>query len=119
MYGREAHLPIHITLQTNSEAHPEQELDLATRVERMLEIQKKLHVHANIQKALSNQKRQYDAKHSTHTKLKIGDKVLIESKKNEGRKGGKLEITFNGALYTIAEDVGKDDFILIMPKAKF
>ena len=63
----------------------------------MLEMQKKLHENAlaNIQKSQSNQKQQYEAKHNTRTKLKVGDKVLVESKKNEGRKGGKLEIKFN------------------------
>ena len=55
MYGREARLPIDITLQPNSESLPEQELDLATRVERML---KRLHENAltNIQNAQSNHK---------------------------------------------------------------
>ena len=64
MYGREARLLIHVTLQTSGEAHSEQELDLATRVERILEIQKKLHenVLANIQKSQFNQKRFYYAK---------------------------------------------------------
>ena len=64
MYGREARLLIHVTLQTSGEAHSEQELDLATRVERILEIQKKLHenVLANILKSQFNQKRFYYAK---------------------------------------------------------
>ena len=51
-------------------------------------MQRKLHKNAltNIQKEQSDQKQQYDAKHNTHTKLKVGDKVLVESKKNEGRE---------------------------------
>ena len=86
----------------------------------MLEVQKKLHENAlaNIQKAQSDQKQQYDAKHNTHTKLKIGDMVLVESKKNDGRKGGKLEINFKGGPYTIAEDVGKGLFRLKDAKGK-
>ena len=55
----------------------------------MLEIQKKLHENGlvNIQKSQSNQKRQYEAKHNTHTKLKIGDNVLIVSKKMKVGRG--------------------------------
>ena len=120
MYGREARLPIDVTLQASSESQQEQEIDLETKVERMLEVQKKLHENAlaNIQKAQSDQKQQYDAKHNTHTKLKIGDMVLVESKKNDGRKGGKLEINFKGGPYTIAEDVGKGLFRLKDAKGK-
>ena len=75
----------------------------------MLEVQKKLHENAlaNNQKAQSDQKQQYDAKRNTHTKLRIGDKVLVESKKNDGWKVGKLEINFKGGPYTIPEDIGK------------
>lgn len=114
MYGREARLPIDITLQASSESQEEQEVDLETKVERMLEMQKKLHENAlaNIQRAQANQKQQYDAKHNTCTKLKVGDMVLVECKKNNGRKGGKLEINFKGGPYTIAEDVGKGQFRL-------
>ena len=103
MYGREAHLSIDISLQAVSEAHENKEIDLETKVELMLEMQKKLHENAlaNIQKAQSNQKQQYDVKPNTRTKLKVGDKVLVESKKNEGRKGGKLEIKFKCGPYTI------------------
>ena len=84
MYGREARLPIDITLQAVSEPHKDEEIDLETKVERMLEMQKKLHENAlaNIQKVQLDQKQQYDAKHNTHTKLKTGDKVLV----NDGRK---------------------------------
>ena len=114
MYGREARLPIDITLQAVSEPHKDEEIDLETKVERMLEMQKKLHENAlaNIQKVQIDQKQQYDTKHNTHTKLKTGDKVLVESKKNDGLKGGKLEINFKGGPYTIAEDIGKGRFRL-------
>ena len=59
MYGREGRLPIDITLQASSESKEEQEVDLETKVECMLEM---LHENAltNIQKAQANQ---YDAKH--------------------------------------------------------
>lgn len=49
---------------------------------------------------------------NAHTKLKIGDKVLVESKKNDSRKDGKLEINFKGGPYTITEDMGKGWFCL-------
>ena len=114
MYGREARLPIDITLQASGGSQEEEEVDLETKVERMLAMQKKLHENAlaNIQKAQADHKRQYDAKHNTHTKLKVGDVVLVDCKKNDGRKGGKLEINFKGGPYTIAEDVGKGRFHL-------
>ena len=48
----------------------------------------------------------------THTKLKIGDKVLVESKKNDGRKGSELKINFKGGPYIITEDMGKGRFRL-------
>ena len=88
-----------------NESHKDKEIDLETKVERMLEMQNKLHENtlANIQKVQLDQKQQYDAKHNTHTKLKVGYKVLVESKKNEGQKGGKLEINFKGGPYTIAQ----------------
>ena len=54
---------------------------------------------ANIKKAQANQKRQYDAKHNTNTHLKVGDKVLVENKRNDGRKGGKLDVRFPGGPY--------------------
>lgn len=49
---------------------------------------------------------------NAHTKLKIGDKVLVEFKKNDRRKSGKLEINFKGGPYTITEDMGKGRFHL-------
>jgi len=86
MYGREARLPIDITIQASGESQEEQEVDLETKVERMLEVQKILHENAlaNIQKAQADQKQQYDAKHNTRTKLKDSDVVLVNCKKNNG-----------------------------------
>ena len=74
----------------------------------MLELRKKLHDQAceNILKAQQCQKKQYDAKHNTKTKLKVGDKVLVKSMKNEGRKGGKLKPQFQGGPYNFSEDLG-------------
>ncbi len=105
-YGREARLPIDLTrvaVQGDQE-----ELDLETKTEKMLELQKKLHDQAreNIVKAQERQKRQYDAKHNSKTKLKLGDRMLVKSMKNEGRKGGKLESQFRGGPYTISECLG-------------
>ena len=58
-----------------------------------------------IEKAQEHQKKHYDAKHNTNTKLKVGDKVLVKDMKNEGRKGGKLDQLFPGGPYTIVEDL--------------
>ena len=88
MYGREARLPIDLTRVQCT--HPD-ELDFEKKVEKMLEIQKKMHDRArsNIEKAQARQKRQYDAKHNTNTKLKVSDKVLVCSMKNKRSKGRK------------------------------
>ena len=67
---------------------------------------------ANIKKAQDNQKRQYDTKHNTNTHLKVGDKVLVENKQNDGRKGGKLDVRFPGGPYQIIEDLSKGRFHL-------
>lgn len=96
MYGWEARLPIDLTrAQCENE---DDDLDLETKVHRMLELQKQLHdkARSNIEKAQARQKQQYDAKHNTNTSLKVGDKVLVQSMKNESRKGGKLEPLFPG-----------------------
>ena len=84
MYGRDAHLPIDLTrVQEEGE-----EMDLETKVEKMLELREKLPDQAreNILKEQQHQKKQYDAKHNAKTKLKVGDKVLMKSMKNEGKK---------------------------------
>lgn len=62
-YGREARLPTRVP----SNIAPDK-LDFETKVQKMLELQKELHVKAriNIEKAQACQKRQYDAKHNTH-----------------------------------------------------
>ena len=90
MYSREGWLPIDVTPHIGSDSQPEQELDLTTKVQQTLDLQKNLHENAlsNIQKAQAHQKQQYDAKHKTNTKHKVGDKVVMQSIKNEGRKGG-------------------------------
>ncbi len=41
----------------------------------------------------------------------MGDKVLAQEMKNEGRKGGKLDVQFRGP-YVIAKDLGKGRFQL-------
>ena len=67
MYGCEAQLPIALTrVQPEDES---QELDFELKLERMLELQKKLHdqAYANIEKAQARQKKQYEAKHNTNT----------------------------------------------------
>ena len=106
MYGREACLPIDLTrVQPDDEP---QELDFELKLQRMLELQKKLHeqAYANIQKAQACQKKQYEAKHNTDTRITVGDKVLVKSMKNESRKGEKLELQFTGP-YTVPEDIRK------------
>ena len=67
MYGREARLPIDVT---RVQENPDDELDMDAKVQRMLELQKKLHdkAYANIEKAQARQKLQYEAKHNTSRK---------------------------------------------------
>ena len=94
MQGREARLPIQLT-QTTSELDED---DFEAKVKRMAELRAKVHSNAlaNIEKAQERQKKHYDAKHNTNTKLKVGDKVLVKDMKNEGRKDGKLDQLFPG-----------------------
>ena len=92
MYGREARLPIQLT-QATSELDED---DFEAKVKSMAELQAKVHSNAlaNIEKAQERQKKHYDTKHNTNTKLKVGDKVLVKDMENEGRKGGKLDQLF-------------------------
>ena len=110
MYGREARLPIELTRVTSEL----EEDDFETKVKRMAELRAKVHSNAlaNIEKAQERQKKHYDAKHNTNTKLKVGDMVLVKDMKNEGRKGGKLNQLFPGGPYTITEDLGKGRYRL-------
>ena len=64
------------------------EPDLETKIAKIIELQKKLcdQARENIERAQRRQKRQFDAKHNSLTKLKIGDQVLVKSMVNEGRK---------------------------------
>ena len=114
MYGREAHLPIDLTRTLNEGEEGTDDVDLETRVQLMLELQKQLHdkARSNIEKAQARQKLQYDSRHNTNTTIKVGDKVLVQSMKNVGRKGGKLEPLFPGGPYEVAEDLGKGRFRL-------
>lgn len=73
-------------------------------MQRMLELHE--HTYENIEKAQARQKKQYEAKHNTNTKITVGDKVLVKLMKNESQKGGKFEPQFTGP-YTVAEDIGK------------
>ena len=111
MYGREARLPIDVTRVDGTSPD---EVDFTTKVQKMLEFQKKVHDEArsNVGKAQEKQKKHYDAKHNNKTFVKVGDKVLVKSMKNEGHKGGKLEPQFPGGPYTVAEDLGKGRYRL-------
>ena len=89
MYGREARLPIDLSRVLQQETMDEP--DLETKIAKMLELQKKLHDQAreNIERAQQRQKRQFDAKHNSLTKLKVGDQVLVKSMANEGQHWSK------------------------------
>ena len=112
MYGQEARIPIDLT-QAPSDVAPDK-LDFETKVWKMLKLQKEVHdkARSNLEKAQAFQKLQYDAKHNTNTKIKVGDKVLVQVMKNQWRKGGKLEPLFPDGPYIIEEDLGKGRFRL-------
>ena len=115
MYGREACLPIELATEVNSSDSSDESMEsFEEKIQQFLDIRKQVHdkARANIKKAQDNQKRQYDAKHNTNTHLKVGDKVLVENKRNDGRKGGKLDVRFPGGPYEITEDLGKGRFRL-------
>ena len=66
----------------------------------------------NISCAQARQKRQYDVKHNTLSRILIvGDKVLKENSTNNSQKGGKLENPWTGPFY-IHEDLGKGRYKL-------
>ena len=69
MYGREACLPIDLSRVLQQETVDEP--DLESKNAKMIELQKKLHDQArkNIERAQQRQKRQFDAKHNSLTKL--------------------------------------------------
>ena len=69
MYGREAHLPIDLTRVLQQETMDEP--DLETKIAKMIEFQKKLHDQAReiVERAQQRQRRQFDAKHNSLTKL--------------------------------------------------
>ena len=112
MFGREARLPIDLTRVKHAKEQQE-ELSFTEKLEKMVDMQKSLHDQArqNIQEAQERQKRQYDAKHNSRTTLKVGDKVLVQEMKNDGRKGEKLDVQFRGP-YSIVETLGKGRFCL-------
>ena len=97
MYGREACLPIDLVrvVEKDGEIPSGEEFD--KKVKCMLELRAKVHSNAlaNINKAQEQQKKQFDARHNTNTKLKVGDKVLVKDMKNVERKGGKLNKLFS------------------------
>eukprot|EP00731_Ephydatia_muelleri_P006766 Em0003g1014a len=66
----------------------------------------------NISCAQARQKRQYDLKHNTSSRiLKVGDEVLKENSKHKSRKGGKPENPWTGPFY-IHEGLGKGRYKL-------
>jgi len=73
MYGREARLPIDITLTDSEREENTQELTLDEKVEKMIEFQKEIHDQArdNVLKAQEKQKQQYDDKHNGRTELQV------------------------------------------------
>lgn len=110
MYGREARLPIELTGKKADVT----EANFEPKRKALQELRVQVHSNAlaNIGKAQERQKRIYDAKHNTATKLKIGDAVLVKDMKNVGRKGGKLKRLFSGGPYTIAKELGKGRYKL-------
>ena len=103
MYGREAHLPIDITLQASSESQEDQEIELETKVEHMLQM------HSPASK---KHKRIRNSSMMQSITLVLSWRSVMWCLKNDGRKGGKLEINFKGGPYTISEDVEKGRFRL-------
>ena len=113
MYGREAKLPIDVELMKQPENGQTNLEDLDEKIAKLIDLQKRVHDRAyeNIAKAQQRQKLQYDRKHNAGTNLKEGDKVLKQELRNEGRKGGKLDVQFTGP-YRITKDLGKGRFAL-------
>ena len=69
-------------------------------------------IFANIQKAQARQKKQYEAKHNTDTRITVGDKVLVKSMKNESRRVESLSLDQFTGPNTVAKDIGKGRYRL-------
>ena len=112
MYGREARVPIDVTLQASS-LNKNRRLIQKPRLSgcwRCRRIYMKMHLQTSRKHSLTRSSSMMQ--NVTHIlSWKIGDK-------NDGRKGGKVEINFKGSPYTIAEDIGKGLFHLKDAKGK-
>ena len=111
MYGREARLPVQLS---GKKAEVGSEENFESKLKGLQELRRKVHANAlaNISKAQERQKKHYDKKHNTGTKIKVEDMVLVKDMSNEGRKGGKLKCLFPGGPYTVAQDLGKGRYRL-------
>ena len=86
-------------------SHPLLILRRRLRVMMAIRQQVKAKAMTNIEKAQQRQKKSYDAKHRPPC-FKEGDVVLLKNKRNEARKGGKLEQLWSGP-YTITWALSK------------
>jgi hypothetical protein len=116
MFGRAPILPIEMEIASRpdrddcdevSHSHQSSTVDFQEKISIMMAIRDQVKAKAmtNIDKAQERQKKSYDAKHKPPC-FKEGDVVLLRNKRNEDRKGGKLEQPWSGP-YTVSQVLSK------------
>ena len=113
VYGRQARLPVELTLKAaikeeEEEADKISDMDLEEYTSAMVAIRRK--ALENIKAAQERQKTQYDSKHcKDKAKYKAGSLVLVKNCRKLSRKGLKMEPNWTGP-YCIHEVLSKGTF---------
>jgi hypothetical protein len=116
MFGRTPILPIEMDIASRPDRDDDDDVSPSPqssavqfneKVSIMMAIREQVKAKAmsNIEKAQERQKKHYDAKHKPPC-FKEGDVVLLRNKRNEQRKGGKLEQPWSGP-YTVSRLLSK------------
>ena len=113
MFGRKAILPVDLDVEEVDAADlvKEYEDDIhesATSLESLTTQRKNIlqKVKSNILEAQTKYKNQYDRKHATPLKFKVGSMVLMKDFRRKKRKGGKMDPKWLGP-FSVAKDLGK------------
>lgn len=111
MYGVQARLPVDLQDQSTTDVGDEDAETFAkavtTRAKTATDLLRKTRDEAvkNIENAQATQKKQYDIKRRPAT-FDLGDRVLRYNRRRETRKGGKLNVRYDGP-FLISEVLGK------------
>ena len=117
MFGRQATLPVQLSYLTEKTWNADMTADeyelldscySAHQIEvfvAMLDMRKDLHtcIATNINKVQKTYKKGYDECNNTSFKVSVGNQVLLKNKRNQARKGGKMEISFFKDVYIVTK----------------